>query len=156
MEFEFIPFPALRAKRTVVRAQAVGAGEEAACFFHAENQAATICDGCGRFLCAVCSIDLTGRPLCPSCIAAQKDKTAHTVNDRMLYDGLAMTLALVPLIMWPLTVVTAPVALGVVIYGWRKPGSLVRGKRWRLVAAGVIAFVEIAAWCGFVIMLFLE
>ena len=154
--YEFIPFPALHAGRAVIRAQAVGEGAEASCFFHVENQAAGVCEGGGRFLCSVCAIPLDGRSLCPGCVAAQQDKLVQNVNSRILYDGLAMTLAFLPILLWPLTLLTAPVALGVAIYGWRKPGSLVRGKRWRLVVAGLVALLEICVWAGILISVWID
>ena len=144
--YVFVGFPARRATRSVVRARNVAEGEEASCFFHAENQAEAVCDGCGRYLCAVCSIPMGGRTLCPSCIAAQKDTGEQVIKSRMLYDSLALTLAVLPMIIWPFTVVTGPIALGMVIYGWRKPGSLVRGRRWRMIVAAIIAVVQISVW----------
>ncbi|WP_157837121.1 hypothetical protein [Geminisphaera colitermitum] len=148
-----VPFPALRASPRVVRAQALVAEGEASCFFHATNQAATVCDDCGRFLCAVCAVEFSGETLCPSCISARREKSARMVSSRVTYDSLAFLLALVPLLMFWMTCVTAPVALGLAIYGWRKPPSLVRGGRWRLVAAMILASVEIAAWGVFLIKL---
>ena len=68
------------------------------------------------------------------------------MSGRVLYDGLALAVAVLPLLMWFLTCITAPIALGIVIVGWRKPGSLVQGSRTKLVIAGVIALIEIGAW----------
>ena len=99
-------------------------------------------------LCAVCTISFTGRKICPACIAAAKTSdAAPAVQQRVLYDAIALSLAVLPLLLWPFTLVTAPVALGYVIVGWKKPGSLVRGNsRTRLVIAGVFALLEIAGW----------
>lgn len=158
VEFEFRGFPALRAGRTRVAAQAALVAEESVCFFHAENRAEVICGDCGRLLCAVCAIDFGGRVRCPSCVAVVKQSdTAEAVAGRVLYDSIAFTLALLPLVIFPFTVVTAPVALGIVIYGWDKPNSLVRGAgRWRLVVAGIFAVLEIAGWAIFGVNLWLR
>ena len=42
------------------------------------------------------------------------------------------------------TVVIA--AIGLAIYGWNKPGSLVRGSRVRLVLAIVLAGAQVVGW----------
>ena len=147
-DFDFFSFPALTAKRARVAPQAAAVAEDSACFFHAENRAEAVCEDCGRMLCAVCTISFTGRKICPACIAAAKTSdAAPAVQQRVLYDAIALSLAVLPLLLWPFTLVTAPVALGYVIVGWKKPGSLVRGNsRTRLVIAGVFALLEIAGW----------
>lgn len=148
-EFEFFPFPALTAVKARIAPQAVAVAEESVCFFHAENRAESVCEDCGRLLCAVCAINFSGRKVCPSCISATKKTDAAPVaKDRMLYDSLALTLALAPVLiffLFFLTVVTAPIALGLVIYGWKKPGSIVRG-RGRLIAAAIISGLEVGGW----------
>jgi len=147
-EFDFFPFPALTAERVRIAPQAALVAEDSVCFFHGENRAEVVCDDCGRLLCAVCAISFGGRRACPSCVAAsKKSEAAPVVRQRVLYDSLALTLALFPLVLWPFTLVTAPVALGIVIAGWNKPNSLVRGPgRTRLIVAGIFALLEIAVW----------
>ena len=152
-EFDFTPFPALTATRSIVVPQAAELAADSVCFFHAENRAETICEGCGRLLCPVCTVKFSGQKLCPTCIAGTKSSdAAPTVRDRTLFDGTALAIALIPLLMWPFTLITAPVALGFVIYGWKKPGSLVRGRsRVRFVLAAVCAVLEIGGWvAGFI------
>lgn len=153
-EFEFVGFPALRASRARVAAQPAVLADDSVCFFHAENRAEAICDGCGRLLCTVCAVPFAGQKLCPSCVAATRSSDAPSVvRDRVLYDSIALSLAVLPLIIWPFTLATAPISLGMVVYGWNKPGSLVRGRsRVRLIIAGLLATLEIAAWItGFVV-----
>jgi hypothetical protein len=147
-EFEFFPFPALTAVRTKAVPQSAVLAEDSVCFFHAENRAESICEDCGRLLCSVCTVEFGGRKQCPSCIAASKSSdAAPAVRGRTLYDGIALSLALLPLLVWPLTAVTSGAALGMVIYGWKKPGSIVRGtSRVRLIVAGFFALCEIIAW----------
>jgi hypothetical protein len=147
-EFEFTGFPALTAGRTRVAAQAVQVAEESVCFFHPENRAETVCEDCGRLICTVCTIPFGGRRRCPLCVAAARRSDAgDVVRDRVLYDHLAFALALYPLLIFPVTFVTAPVALGFVIFGWKKPNSLVTGPhRLRLVSAAVLAVLEIIGW----------
>ena len=42
---------------------------------------------------------------------------------------------------------TAPAALGLSIYGWKKPGSITsRRKKVRFVVAGILATLQIGGW----------
>ena len=145
-EFEFLGFPALNAARVRVAPKAVLAAEHATCFFHAENQAEAVCGSCGRFLCNVCAVDFNQQKMCPACVASANTARVGVVTQRTLYGGIAFVLAVVPLLVFPVTVFTAPVALGFVIYGWRKPRSLVATGPGRLIVAGSIATLEILGW----------
>ena len=146
--FEFVPFPALTATRARLAPQAAVLAADSVCYFHPENRAEAVCDSCGRLLCPVCNIPFAGQHLCPTCVAAtKKSDAAPAVRQRTLYDACALALALMPLLIWPFTAITAPMALGVVIYGWRKPGSIVRGaSRVRFVLAGILALAQIGVW----------
>ena len=94
-EFQFVPFPALTATRTQATAQAAVLAADSVCFFHAENRAEAICEGCGRLLCPVCAVPFDGRKLCPACIATGKSAgEATVVRERVLYDSIALALAL--------------------------------------------------------------
>lgn len=152
-DFEFVPFPALTAAPAKIAPQAAVLAAESVCFFHAENRAEAVCDECGRFLCSVCAIPTMGRKLCPTCMAALAKPTAKAetaVRDRILWDSISFSMALVPVILIFLPIVTAPMAIGCAIYGWNKPGSLVRGRRrWVMVLAIIVALAEIAWWVFF-------
>ena len=157
-DYEFVAFPALHATRAHIAPQAAVLAADSVCFFHAENRAEAICDGCGRLLCPVCTVPFAGQKLCPTCISTTKTSEApNVIRDRTLYDGIALVLAWLPLLVWPFTVITAPVALGFAIYGWKKPGSLVRGRsRTRLIIAMVIALVQIGGWITLAVSLWLK
>lgn len=147
-DFEAFTFPALRNARLVPKPQAVVVADDSTCFFHAENQAEKVCESCGRFLCSVCAVPFGGNVLCPRCIAAEKAKSPTGITKRALAGAIALSLALVPLLVWPFTVITAPLTIGFVIWGWNLPGSLVRGRgRWKMVVAGLIALAQISGWC---------
>jgi hypothetical protein len=156
VDFEFIGFPALTAARTRVVPKAVLVAEHATCFYHAENQAEAVCESCGRFLCAVCSIEFTGRLLCPGCIATAKSTDMQVINRRTLHDGIAFAFAVLPILFWPLTAITAPTALVYVVVGWRKPGSLVRRGRLKFIVAGLFALAQIVAWVFILLSLWLR
>jgi B-box zinc finger protein len=154
--FDFVGFPALTFRRPDVAPKAVLVAEHATCFHHPENQAEFVCEGCGRFLCSVCAIKFGGKLLCPGCIKAGTRNDAGSIGSRTLYPGIAMSLAVLPLLAWPVTLVSAPTALGVVIAGWKKPRSLIEPGRGKMIAAAVIAVVEIAGWVALFAFLWLR
>src|SRR5437879_2481038 len=47
---------------------------ESSCFFHPQKKAVVACEGCGRFLCALCDCELHGQHFCPSCLETGKKK----------------------------------------------------------------------------------
>ena len=134
-------------------------GTEATCFYHARKKAAVPCDQCGRFLCALCQVELSGQNWCPSCIerARGQGTLASLDRRRMMYDNMTLLLATVPLL-WPftlLTFLTAPAALFLVIRYWRAPSSLVPRTKIRFVIAGVLSLAQIAGWIIIITMLVL-
>lgn len=145
-DFDFFPFPALVATKEVVKPQAVAVAEDSTCFFHVENQAEKVCDSCGRFLCVVCAVPFGGKTLCPNCIANSKKEDAGLVGSRTIPGGAALMLALLPMVLWPVTLLTAPAALYLAITGWKKPQSLVKPGRWKLIVAGLIALMQTGGW----------
>ena len=145
-------FPALfYAASGSVAAEAAGEGE-AACFDHPGKRAVAACGRCGRFVCQLCSVEFKGAIWCPSCFAAgeSKAKTASEgagfENSRTLYDSTALTVAIAPLLLWPFTAISAPIALFIALRYWQRPLGLVRRWRWRSALAAAIALCEIAGW----------
>jgi len=134
--------------------------DESSCFYHPKKRAVVPCDNCGRFLCALCDVELNDRHLCPSCIDAgkTKGKMEQLENQRMRYDRVALVLALLPFIP-PVTyfvMFVAPAALFVVVRHWRTPLSPVNPLRWRFVVAFALGILEISAIGLFITMLALE
>src|SRR5271170_6640528 len=72
---------------------------EASCFYHPQKQAMRVCDGCGRMICALCSIELGAEHLCPSCVASgrKKGKITTLEDNRTRYDSIALTLSVLGL-----------------------------------------------------------
>jgi len=155
-EFEFMRFPELSAKRQGATPKAVVVPEHATCYHHPENQAEVVCAGCGRFLCSVCAVNFGGRVICAACIKAGLETDARSIKSRVLFDGVALSIAVLPILAWPVTLVSAPIALGTAIYGWRKPPSLVTPGRSKLVAAALVSLAEIAGWVALGMWLWLR
>ncbi len=142
----YVLFPARHRAKPVARAVQSVDGD-ATCYFHAQNQAAAVCEDCGRYLCVVCEVPAEDdRRLCPPCVSARRKKIVHKADEIVTYDSIAMALALFPLLVWPFTLLTAPAVPVVVIYGWKKPRSLVRPGSGRFIAATIIALLQIGGW----------
>ena len=117
------------------------AADQASCFYHPNKKAIVPCDNCGRFLCALCSVDFGGRRLCPVCIESGGggESPGELDSSRILYDKLALFLAIIP------TFVTQLTAIFLAIRYWSSPISIPpRGPlRWRWILAVIVALLEI-------------
>ena len=127
--------------------------QESACFYHPKKRAVVPCESCGRFLCALCDLDLNGTHYCAPCLETARGRGAfpRLENRRTCHDRIAMAVAVYPLLLffYP-TLVTAPVAVFLSVRALRTPGSLVHGSRIRCVLAMLIAGAEIIAWVLFI------
>jgi hypothetical protein len=142
-------FPALfRPPTPVADAQVSLIEGESACFYHSDKKALLPCEGCGRFLCALCDCELKGEHFCPVCLEAgkKKGKIRNLNNSRMKYDSIALSLAILPVLFFYITIVTAPATLFIIFKHWKSPLSIVHRTRFRFVLAGGIALLQICGW----------
>lgn len=137
--------PATAAERILI-------SDQASCFFHPQKKALVTCDGCGRFLCALCDLELDQKHFCPSCLAFGQASVERLENHRILYDNSALALAILPILAWPLTLITAPATVALVIYGWKKPASVVGRTRFRSILALFLAVLQIIGWFLILVM----
>jgi hypothetical protein len=154
---QVMTFPSLVKESTPGKAgKTLFVDDESSCFYHPTKQAEIPCDGCGRFLCSLCDIDFQGEHLCPVCFekGSQKGKLERLQNRRILYDELALFLAIIPVLFFCVTILTAPAALFVSIRYWKAPLSIVRKSRWRFVAAAVFSGLELLLWGVYAIFIF--
>lgn len=144
-------FPALFCSAgTVKSGEGVTAEGEASCFYHPHKKAVVLCTACGRFICSLCETELSGKCLCPSCIdTGRKNEELETlVTHRPLYDSMALSLAILPMLIFPFTIFTAPVAIYIAIRYWKRPGSILPRTRFRFVLAILIALAQIVGWAA--------
>jgi len=142
-------FPAAaRPEAAATMAQPVLVEGEAGCFYHPQKKAVIPCAGCGRFLCALCDCPFDGAHYCPACLELGKSrgKLAKLENSRMRYDRIALWLALLPMLVFYFTLITAPATLYLVFRYWNAPRGLVQRGRTRMVCAGIIAGFQVTAW----------
>jgi hypothetical protein len=123
---------------------------EATCFYHPQKRAVLACEGCGRFVCGLCDCELQGQHFCPTCldVGKKKGKIKNLENHRVLYDSIAISLAVLPMLIFYFTIFTAPMTLYLVIRRWNAPTSVTRGRRHtlKLSIAFIIAMLQIVGW----------
>jgi hypothetical protein len=148
-------FPALFRQDAARAPEQILAAGEAACFYHADKKAAVVCDNCGRLVCALCDLELNGQHLCPACLesGAAKGRLQQIQTRRTRHDKVALTLAVAPLLIFWLTIFTAPAAVFYSLWHWKSPGSLAPS-RPRLIfsAAIIIGVLEILGWLALLIV----
>lgn len=131
---------------------------EAGCYYHDTNRATVSCEECGRFLCAVCDLDTGARHLCPNCLNQHlaSGRSLEFVQRRTLYDSIALTLALVPnlvFIFLSFTFLTAPIVVGFSIWSWKKPSSITPRTKSRYIVALLVSAVNLLFVAGFLLIL---
>jgi hypothetical protein len=152
-------FPAMfRRVTTGQNAETILVEGESSCFYHPQKKAVLPCDGCGRFLCALCDCPLDSGHFCPACLEAgrTRGKIRSLDQQRILFDSIALGLVIYPVItvfFFYLTIISAPVALFLSIRYWNAPMGIVRRTKARFVAAAAIATLEILGWIALVIAL---
>jgi hypothetical protein len=144
-------FPALAAKpEQVDYGDALQTDEEASCFYHPGKKAVIACENCGRFLCSLCEIDLAGRRICPNCleIGRNRERITELVMERTLYDQIALSLALMPLLIYIFTIITAPITIYFTLRHWKSPTSILRRTKIRFILALLIGLIELGGWAA--------
>jgi hypothetical protein len=133
---------------------------DAVCFFHAKNRASLACDACGRFVCSICDLAIGSRHLCPVCLSRGlgRDKLPEIVPRRVLWSKTAFWIGLLPLLLgvflWPFFIITGVTAVIVALIGWKRPGSLIRGRqRWAAVTGIVLGVAQLAVWIGVIALI---
>jgi hypothetical protein len=131
-------------------------GEEAACYFHEDRVAVYECSRCGRFLCRLCSISWPGGEICRACMEAALEEPAarHMESERFHWDSLALAVAIWPALLFSPSLLSAPMALGLAVFTFRKPCSLVPRSKIRFIAAIVLAISEIVGWVWLFTMMY--
>ena len=126
--------------------------DDAGCFYHPTKKAVVPCASCGRFLCALCDIEMDNAHICFSCLeSGKKKKKLDTLEThRFLPDSLALRLSIFPLvsvIFTGFTWITAPAAIYLVIRHWKSETSIVpRGRRWRFITAFILSSAQVVGW----------
>lgn len=130
---------------------------ETCCYNHPGKAAAAACDECGIFACSLCLVENGPQQICLSCFSREVE-TGDALNDhsqRVLYDTIALSLAILPVLIFYFTFITAPAAIFIVVYYWKKhPCSLLPRTRIRFILAFILASIQILLWLAFIAALF--
>ncbi len=148
-------FPAFfQSTLTAAKAETIVETGTSSCFYHENKKAVIHCDTCGRFLCALCDLDI-GAHICPACAEAgrKKGNVAELETNRVMYDSAALVLAFGAFLIWPIAVITAPTAIVLAVLSWRRPGSLVPRTRLRSYIAILVAILQLIGLAAFFIIL---
>ena len=140
-------FAALRGGSAPALPETAAEGE-AVCFDHPSKRAVAACHQCGRFVCSLCSVESSGLVWCPACVASGKGqgKAVYLDPSRMLFDSIAMSLPLVSLVVWPVTILTGPATIVFTAMTWKRPLSVVRKSHWRFVVGLLLGCGETIGW----------
>ncbi|MEW5978934.1 MAG: hypothetical protein AB1898_24330 [Acidobacteriota bacterium] len=128
--------------------RAVESEGEAGCFYHPQKRAVVPCDACGRFLCSLCEVELDGRKLCPTCIAIgrRKGRLPNLQKEGVLYDRAALMLATLPILFFPFTMLTAPIAFVLAIRHWKTRERVLPRTRLRMILAILLSSAQMGGW----------
>ena len=128
---------------------------EAGCFFHPDRIAVFACSCCGRFLCQLCRIEWPGGEICVACLEATRTAQDERAlpSSRFHFDSLALALSTFPLLLWVLSILTAPVALGFSIFTLRRECSIVQRSKIRFLLAMLLSLLTLAGWTLFFLSL---
>lgn len=135
IELRVVVFPALfRDDVKPVVAESVMADGEASCFFHAGKKAVHPCAGCGRFLCALCDLEIAGEHLCASCVESGRKKGSiqQIEAKRFIAGYCCLSLGILSLLIFcmPLSFVILPTQIILWAMNRKKPQSLVGKRPW--------------------------
>lgn len=145
-------YPATLRTPTGSAGEALTSAELSSCFFHPAKKAEVACEQCGRFLCALCDLEVEGKHLCPTCLEAglKKQSMATFRTGVTRWDNVAFLLTVVT----PLTVAgiyftmfTAAAALFIAAWKWNSPRErLVARGRGRMIVSALLATGQLVGW----------
>jgi len=143
-------WPSLRQTSEPIAANA----DQATCFFHPDKAFHACCQRCGRFVCALCDLQLGTEHVCPACFERGRSDEANAEwrGRDVLYDSIAVTLGWAWILFWPTVLATLPITIYLHIKHRKAPRAyLIPRSGWRFwVAYG--GFLWLALLLGSVFM----
>jgi len=126
--------------------------DQASCFYHPQKKAVVPCDHCGRFLCALCDVEMGDKHLCPTCLGTgkKKGKIINLERHRVLYDSVALGFVLISGFLFWAAPITASIAIYLSIRHWNSPMSMIRRTKIRFILAVVLSSLQILGWAAFI------
>lgn len=116
--------------------------DQATCFFHPDKAFQVCCQRCGRFLCALCDLQLGVEHVCPTCFERGRDDSGRGAGNAewryrdVLYDSIALTVGWGWIIFWPSIVAALPAVIFLHVKYRKAPRSyLIPRAGWRFWSA---------------------
>lgn len=127
-------WPAVRQNSSV----AIALSDQATCFFHPDKALQACCQRCGRFVCALCDLQLGTEHVCPACFergragsGPEAGKAEWRYRD-VLYDSIAVTVGWGWILFWPSIVAAIPTVIVLHVKYRKAPRSyLIPRSGWR-------------------------
>ena len=117
---------------------AAAMSDQATCFFHPDKVFQACCKRCGRFVCALCDLQLGAEHVCPTCFergrgqaGVEAGKAEWRYRD-VLYDSIAAAAGWGWIIFWPTFVAALPAVIFLHVKYRKAPRSyLIPRSGWR-------------------------
>jgi hypothetical protein len=123
---------------------ATALSDQATCFFHPDKAFQACCQRCGRFVCALCDLQLGVEHVCPTCFERGRADSGSEVGKAewryrdVLYDSIAATVGWAWILVWPSIVIAIPTVIFLHVKYRKAPRSyLIPRSGWRFWAAYV-------------------
>lgn len=123
---------------------AVAMPEKATCFFHPDKAFQACCQRCGRFVCALCDLQLGEEHICPTCFERGRTDTglaggkAEWRHRDVLYDSIALMIGWIWIFFWPTILAAIPITITLHVKYRKAPRSyLIPRSGWRFWVAYV-------------------
>ena len=124
---------------------AAALSNQATCFFHPDKAFQACCQRCGRFVCALCDLQLGAEHVCPACfergrgaLSGAEARSAEWRDRDVLYDSIASTVGWGWILFWPSIIAAIPAVIVLHVKFRKAPRSyLIPRSGWRFWAAYV-------------------
>lgn len=112
--------------------------DQATCFFHPDKAFQACCQRCGRFVCALCDLQLGAEHVCPTCFERGRADTGAGAGNAewryrdVHYDSIALTVGWGWILFWPVIVAALPAVIFLHVKYRKAPRSyLIPRSGWR-------------------------
>lgn len=112
--------------------------DQSTCFFHPDKAFQACCQRCGRFVCALCDLQLGAEHICPACFergragSGREAGKAEWRHRDVLYDSIALTIGWLWILFSPSILAAAPGVIYLHVKYRRAPRSyLIPRAGWR-------------------------
>ncbi|UDQ98734.1 hypothetical protein AAEX28_01285 [Lentisphaerota bacterium WC36G] len=133
-------------KKEINKAEKIMNDEDASCYLHANNQAETICEQCGSYICNICAIKMNSKIICPNCLNSKTEDQVDTFQkSAILHNNIAFNLALLQLLFWQLAAFIAPFVFIYSLCCWNKVKTPYKVTKAKFIFAIMISSLGIVA-----------